>query len=427
MHVLRPGPLFNPLTAAEPLSPVAVLAGPYGLIAFLPLVPLVVLAARRWPRAALAGGGLVWLMVTLRPLATAILLGWVAAGSAWVLLLAALRRRSTAETAAVHGRRLGRRGMSALVWIGLHVLALPLWWQARQWWYEPLSPLAALHQIGPAYFLLRLVAWGVSLANEPGQPLRLLDTVCWLLYPPCMRLGPVLRREEFLARLDAWQPRAARWGDLRAGLKRIGLFLLGGTGVGVLGAQLQQLARRGDFFSRPETFTTGELVALFYLVPVQIYLLLWTYNELAVALSHWVGIRVDDNFHRLPAATSVRDFWRRWHITVGSWLRDHIYFPLGGGRRRATLNLFAVFLYCGIWHGASWSFLAWGASQAAALAVQRAWDRRWRERGRPAPSGRWWTFVCWLLTMHYQAATIVMFADFDHLGLRLAWELLRRV
>ncbi len=410
----RPEPIFNPITSPVPLTPAEMLAGPFGLIAFLPLVPLVLLLAIRFRRLALILGGLAWLLLTVGPVASLVLLSAIATGTCWVIGLGALRRRG----------RLGSRTMTALVWVGLHALVLPLWWRAQQPWYP--SRMAALHQIGLAYFLLRLVAWGTELAGKPQLPLRLRETVCWLLYAPCMRLGPVLRREDFLRRFDQWTP--LRSSALLAAAGRLALVLLGGVGIAVVGRQIPTPSAQGvDFFACPQLYATGQLLRVFYLVPVQIYLLLWTYNQLAVGLSQLIGIQVDDNFRRLPLATSVREFWRRWHITVGAWLRDYIYIPLGGGRKRAILNITLVFVYCGLWHGASWSFLAWGLSQAAALTVQRAWDRlRCRLGWQGRSGGRARTAAGWLLTMHYQAASIVVFADFDHLGWRLFSELLGR-
>ena len=418
-----PTPLFNPLTSSSPLSPRELLAGPFGLLAFLPLVPVVLLLARRWQRAALIVGGLVWLLPTLGLPTTVVLLAGVAAGTAWITLLGALRRRE----------RLGRRGMIALVWLGLHALVLPLWWHGQPTWYP--SRMAVLHNVGFAYFLLRLIAWGMEVAANPQTPLRLRDTLCWLLYPPCMRLGPVLLRADFLRRLDEWNARhSPAW---RLGARRFGLMILGGVGLAAVGRHIPGVAPGGvDFFAAPEVYTTDLLLRVFYLVPIQIYLLLWTYNQLAMALSLWVGLPLDDNFHRLPLATSVREFWHRWHITVGAWLRNYIYVPLGGSRRHTFLSTLAVFGYCGLWHGPGWSFPAWGLTQAVALMVQRGWDRllgRPRDHALLRPPTREsaatrtrtiaWTGVCWLLTMHYQIATLVVFADFQYAGWRLLREL----
>ena len=417
---MLPQALFNPLTAppAAPLTGPEVAAGPYGLLVFLLLVPCLRLVARFRRRTALMGCGLVWLVTTLGPVATPIFLGGVLAGGGWVLGLGALRRRE----------RIGPRTMITLVWLGLHALILPVWWFPSADWYgwQP-SRMPILHNIGFAYFVLRFIAWGRRLAQQPREPWRLMDTLCWVLYPPCMRLGPVLLRETFLERLDAWDPAARP--DWREVGRRLGLFVLGAVTLGVVLHNTPPRVIDGQsFFDAPGAYITADLLTLVYLVPIQIYLLLWTYNELAAGLAAWVGIRVDDNFCWLPLATSVRDFWRRWHVTVGAWLRSCIYIPLGGNRGWVWLNYVLVFGYVGVWHGPSWSFVAWGLSQAAALIVQRQWDRlreKWGWAGRP--SSAVWTAVSWLLTVHYAIITIVMFTDFDHLGTRLFAELLRRL
>ena len=418
--LLQPGQLFNPLTAppTAPLTPWEILASPFGLVAFLALVPLVRLVARYRRRAALIGGGLLWLVGTLGPMATTIFVGGVLAGGAWVVGLAMLRRRG----------RIGAGAMIACVWLGLHVLVLPVWWFPSADWYgwRP-SRLPLLHNIGFAYYLLRFIAWGHQLARRPEQPLRLTETLGWILYPPCMRLGPLLLRDAFLERFDAWNP-AART-EWRLVLRRLGQFLLGMVALGMVVSNTPRTVPGGpSFFAAPENYSTDKLLLVLYLIPIQIYLLLWSYNELAAGLAAWVGIRVDDNFNWLPVATSVREFWRRWHVTVGAWLRNHIYIPLGGNCGTVWLHYLAVFAYVGVWHGPSWSFSAWAWAQALALIVQLQWDRlRARLGWAWRPSGPAWTLVCWLLTMHYALVTIVVFTDIEHLGVRLFAELLARI
>ena len=421
IDIPTPAPLFNPLTAPadQALTVWEILAGPFGLTAFLPLIPLLRYLARSKPKTAIIAFGLVWVVATAGPLTTVVLLGGCAAGAGWVLALARLRARD----------QLGRRTMIALVWIGLSALLAPLWWYPQWSWYGCVdgSRMAVLHNIGLAYFYLRFIAWGVRLADHPREPLRPLETICWLLYPPCMRLGPVLLRDEFLERFDSWKPSSAPpWREIG---QRLGFFLIGGFLIGVCMKNTPAVAAAGcDFFAAPENYATRHLVRIFYIVPIQVYLLLWTYNELAAALSIWVGVRVDNNFDWLPSATSVRDFWRRWHVTVGKWLRNYIYIPLGGNRGHVPLNYAAVFGFCAIWHGAAWSFLAWAASQALALLVQRWWDGARRAVGwEGRPAGAWWTALCWLLTLHYQLATIIIFVDFEHVGWRFFGELWRRL
>ncbi|MBK9118647.1 MAG: hypothetical protein IPM18_03455 [Phycisphaerales bacterium] len=408
-----PGPLFNPLTGG-PLTPWQALAGPGGLLLFLPLAPLVRLAARRAPHAALLSAAVLWLLATQGPLATLVLMAWLAVGVAWLQALAATR----------HAGRISRRGMLASVWIGLHLLALPLWWHGRQFWYP--SPMAALHSAGFGYLLLRLIAWGHELAEDPRAGGDWSATSCWLLYPPGLRLAPFVLRHEFAPALARWQPSVpVAW---RSVWPRLGWLLLGGAGLGFTGNQLDRIVRSyGDFLADATPLPTDRLLLVFYLIPLQVYLLLWTYNQLAQIVANIIGIPVPDNFNRLPLATSVRDFWRRWNLTVGNWLRTYLYIPLGGNRQHVTLNYVLVFGYCGLWHGAAWSFVWWGLSQGAALSVQRGWDHLRARLGPRAPRGRVWTVACWLLTMHYQAATIVVFADFQYAGTRVLGELGRRL
>jgi D-alanyl-lipoteichoic acid acyltransferase DltB (MBOAT superfamily) len=115
-------------------------------------------------------------------------------------------------------------------------------------------------------------------------------------------------------------------------------------------------------------------------------------------------------------------------VTVGAWLRQYVYIPLGGNRTSPWLTYSAVFLFCALWHGASWSFLAWGATQALALIVQRGWDL-WRgqktsEARSANPIG---TLIAWFVTIGYQIITILIFLDFDYSGTRILPELFRRV
>jgi len=395
-----------------------ILGGPFGLIAFFPLIPLLRWAARRHRRAALIGAGMVWMLATVGPIAACIVPAVCIVASAWVYGLGRLAGRGS----------LSPRVMTWLVWLGLSVMIFPLWWYSQWSWYgwgEP-SRMAVLHNLGFAYFYLRLIAWGRDLARNPAEPLRPWATLCWLLYPPCMRLGPVMLRGQFLERFDAWRPSdPVPWKEIG---RRVGLFIIGGFLLAVLTKNMPSSFDHANFFSHPELYSTGKLIRVFYFAPIQIYLMLWIYNELAAATSYAVGIRVDNNFNWLPLATSVRDFWRRWHVTVGAWLRDYIYIPLGGNRGFALVNYAAVFGFCALWHGASLSFVGWGGSQVFALLVQRGWDNVCERFGRKEHlGGVWWTALCWLITMHYQIASIVVFVDFDHLGRRLFTEIYNRL
>ncbi|WP_303095134.1 MBOAT family protein, partial [Ruthenibacterium lactatiformans] len=105
----------------------------------------------------------------------------------------------------------------------------------------------------------------------------------------------------------------------------------------------------------------------------QIYCDFAGYSNIAIGSARLLGIEIQENFNAPYRAVSIRDFWNRWHISLSTWLRDYIYFPLGGGRcsfLRKNLNIFIVFLVSGIWHGAAWNFIVWGLLHGVARVVE---------------------------------------------------------
>lgn len=125
------------------------------------------------------------------------------------------------------------------------------------------------------------------------------------------------------------------------------------------------------------TTQTAWLGALCY--TFQIYFDFSGYSDMAVGLALLFGFRLPENFNYPYIATSMRDFWQRWHISLSNWFRDYLYIPMGGNRLaapRVCLNLMIVFLLCGLWHGASWQFVAWGAYHGAFLGAERAFAGR---------------------------------------------------
>lgn len=144
----------------------------------------------------------------------------------------------------------------------------------------------------------------------------------------------------------------------------------------------------------------------------QIYCDFSGYSDIARGLAKWFGVELRLNFDLPFFASSPQDIWRRWHISLSEWLRDYLYIPLGGNRHHASRNLIATMLLGGLWHGANWTFIAWGAWHGAALAIQRRWAPR-----LPKP-------VAILLTFHFLVLGFVWFRA-STLGdaLRVFWNL----
>ena len=166
----------------------------------------------------------------------------------------------------------------------------------------------------------------------------------------------------------------------------------------------------GTHLSAAEAWTAAGAYTL------QIYFDFSGYSDMAIGLALMFGLRLPFNFNAPYRALSVRDFWRRWHMTLSRFLRDYLYIPLGGsrcGKLRQASNVVATMLLGGLWHGANWTFVVWGGLHGVALAVNHVWE----QRGVRLPRA-----LAWLLTLLFVMAGWVLFRspDFVHAGQVLA-------
>ena len=184
---------------------------------------------------------------------------------------------------------------------------------------------------------------------------------------PQLIAGPIIRYHEIEPQLSQ---RDFSWENLYQGIQR---FCLGLARKILIATQLALIA--DDIFARaPGTITsaTAWLGALVY--ALQIYYDFAGYSDMAIGLGRMFGFRFPENFNFPYLATSIRDFWRRWHITLSAWFKDYLYIPLGGNRKgkgRTYLNLYIVFFLTGLWHGASWTFVVWGLMHGTLMVVER--------------------------------------------------------
>ena len=142
---------------------------------------------------------------------------------------------------------------------------------------------------------------------------------------------------------------------------------------------------------------------------VQLYCDFSGYTDMAIAVAGLLGYQVPRNFDFPLLASNIGDFWRRWHISFSSWLRDYLYIPLGGSRKgsvRTYVNLMLTMLLSGLWHGAGWTFITWGALNGIGLCVHRLYER-WA--GAPAAIRRVTAAAGWPLTVFWFAFTLVFF------------------
>ena len=261
--------------------------------------------------------------------------------------------------------------------------------------------------LGISFFTFHAISYVVDVYKRNAHAERNLPRFAlYILLFPQLIAGPIIRWRDIAAQLaDA---RAAPRG-LRYGVRR---FVLG-LGKKVLIANT--LGRVADqIFALPASDLTTPLAWLgLVCYTLQIYFDFSGYSDMAIGLMRMFGFRILENFNYPYIARSIREFWRRWHISLSNWFRDYLYIPLGGnqrGERRAYANLVLVFLLCGLWHGASWPFVLWGAWHGAFLVAERAWLDRVLRACRPlahvyallAVMGGWVLFRCDTLP---QAAT----------------------
>jgi alginate O-acetyltransferase complex protein AlgI len=235
-----------------------------------------------------------------------------------------------------------------------------------------LSPLAVAViplPLGISFFTFHAISYVVDVyKRNANAERRLPDFALYILLFPQLIAGPIIRWRDIAAQIPA---RDARLADIAWGIRR---FVLGLGKKVLIANPLGGVA--DQVFALPAAELTPALAWLgLVCYTLQIYFDFSGYSDMAIGSMRMFGFRVLENFNYPYIAASVREFWRRWHISLSNWFRDYLYVPLGGNRRgaaRAYANLVIVFLLCGLWHGASWPFVIWGIWHGLFLVAERA-------------------------------------------------------
>lgn len=199
-----------------------------------------------------------------------------------------------------------------------------------------------------------------------------LDYGLFIMFFPHLVAGPIVRPHDFLPQIA--REKRFDWDRLHLGAR---MFLIGFFKKTVIADHLGQLVV-DPVFAAPASYASAAVWLGVLAYAVQIYGDFSGYSDMGIGLAHMFGFKLPANFRFPYLADSIADFWRRWHISLSTWLRDYLYIPLGGNRRgplRTYANLIIVMLLGGLWHGASWTFVAWGLFHGILLALQRAVPR----------------------------------------------------
>lgn len=264
---------------------------------------------------------------------------------------------------------------------------------------------------GISFYTFQSLSYVIDVYRGSMRPTR--DFVCYAVFIaffPQLVAGPIERASRMIPIFSS--PRTFCYAQAVEGLRRI---LIGLLKKMVIADNISEsvTAIFSDYQGQSSAVLAFGAVAF----TVEIYCDFSGYSDIAIGSAKLLGIELSENFKAPLFASSIRDFWRRWHITLMNWFRDYLYIPLGGGRAHKTRNTFVVFALSGLWHGANWTFVAWGLYNALLFAPFRRIERRqW-----PVAVMRVLTFVCVVVGfIFFRSADIG--AAFGYIGRMLAFS-----
>jgi len=243
--------------------------------------------------------------------------------------------------------------------------------------FKPENPDPAAQQIiGISFFTFQAMSYLIDLNRGEVKTEKSVPALAlYISLFPQLVAGPIVRYQEVAEQL---RERTWRDHDVAMGMERfiVGLFkkVVIADEVGKISDAVYAIAGGDD----PLTSPVAWLGAIAY--ALQIYFDFSGYSDMAIGLGRMFSFRFPENFMHPYKSRSIQEFWRRWHMTLSRFFRDYLYIPLGGNRVgpvRQYMNLWAVFLLCGLWHGASWAFVIWGAWQGVFLSLERTRFGRW--------------------------------------------------
>jgi alginate O-acetyltransferase complex protein AlgI len=231
-----------------------------------------------------------------------------------------------------------------------------------------LPVLRVLLPVGISFYTFEAINYTVDVYRRRVTAERnLMHFLVFILFFPHLVAGPIVRARDFLPQLR----RPKRWDWLRLQLG-VQLFLMGLFKKLAIADRMAQFA--DPVFAEPGTFGSAPLWIATVAYALQIYGDFSGYTDMALGCAHMFGYKLAPNFRMPYLSANVSEFWRRWHISLSSWLRDYVFIPLGGSRGsslRTAINLMVTMTVGGLWHGASWTFVVWGALHGALLVVHR--------------------------------------------------------
>ncbi|MDE6428771.1 MAG: MBOAT family protein, partial [Muribaculaceae bacterium] len=264
------------------------------------------------------------------------------------------------------------------------------------------QPLEIILPVGISFYTFQSISYIVDVYKGRIAPTRRwTDYLFFLSFFPALVAGPIVRADDFLPQLQNNRPATRRM--VWTGFWLIIVGLIKKAVIADYIAQYNDLV-----FDNPMAYPGLQSLLGILGYTMQIYCDFSGYSDMAIGLALIMGFDLGINFDSPYQSTNLTEFWRRWHISLSSWLRDYVYIPLGGNRKgvfRTYLNNFLTMLIGGLWHGAAWKFIFWGAMHGVGLAVHKMC----RPVLKKIPDNWLTIFLSWLLTMVYVSLLWVFF------------------
>ena len=274
------------------------------------------------------------------------------------------------------------------------------------------SALDLLLPVGISFYTFQSLSYTIDVYRGNLAPRKsFLDYALFVSFFPQLVAGPIVRASEFFRELDA--PRKTDYQEAAYAMTLIGLGFVKKV---VFADGLAQVI--DPTWNNLQAAQGWEVLMATYGFAFQIYFDFSGYTDIAIGIALLFGFRFPTNFNYPYLATSLQDFWRRWHMTLSRWLRDYLYISLGGNRLGSVstyVNLSITMLLGGLWHGASWNFVIWGGIHGFWLALERAFllkNSLWNSRANG--------FIRWLVTMHVVCFAWIFFRTPDFASAQLA-------
>ena len=269
-----------------------------------------------------------------------------------------------------------------------------------------IEPLRIILPVGISFYTFQTMSYSIDIYRKNMKPTKsLLDFALFVGFFPQLVAGPIVRARDFLAQLATNNRQPIQTG-------RATKLILGGLFKKIVIADLLATEIVDGVFRNPAGSTGLETLIGIYGYALQIYGDFSGYSDIAIGIALLLGFQFSDNFNQPYRALSLQDFWRRWHISLSSWLRDYLYIGLGGnrkGRLQTYRNLIITMFLGGLWHGAAWTFVAWGLLHGGGLAVERVIDQKSAAK-ETKKLGR---FLRGFFTFHLVCAGWVFFRSVD--------------